>query len=54
MKDQTYPSEGARIAKWFWGASGELHFPDTTREEKRLDQHGSEFAAKAPRAKHLE
>lgn len=44
---------GMRVAKWLWVASGKVHFADTERARRRLDQNGIEFAGKKVSAKHL-
>jgi 6-phosphogluconate dehydrogenase len=33
----------ARIAAWLWVASGKVHFADTEKVRRRLDQSGIEF-----------
>lgn len=43
---------GARIAKWLWVASGKVHFANTEKARRRLDQNGIEFVTKVT-AKHL-
>lgn len=45
--------DGARIAKWLWVASGNVHFADTEKAPRRLDQNGIEFVGKRVMAKHL-
>jgi len=43
----------ARIAKWFWVASGKVRFADTEKARRQLDQHGIEFIGTRLLAKHL-
>jgi hypothetical protein len=45
--------EGARVTKWLWVASGKVHFADTEKARRRLDQNGIEFAGTKVAAKHL-
>jgi hypothetical protein len=45
--------DGARISKWLWVASGKVHFVDTEKARRRLDQNGIEFVGKKVMAKHL-
>lgn len=45
--------DGARIARWLWGASGDVHFTDTERARRWLDQNGIEFVGKKVMAKQL-
>jgi hypothetical protein len=44
---------GARVARWIWVASGKVHFADTEKARRRLDQNGIEFAGGKVLAKHL-
>ncbi len=44
---------GARVSKWIWVASGKVHFADTEKARRRLDQDGIEFAGAQVLAKHL-
>lgn len=45
--------DGVTVAKWLWVASGDVHFPDTDKAKKRLDQEGIEFVGKRVQAKHM-
>jgi hypothetical protein len=45
--------EGARVTKWLWVASGKVHFADTEKTKRRLDQSGIEFVGKRVTVKHL-
>lgn len=45
--------DSARISKWLWVASGRVHFADTEKARRRLDQNGIEFVGKKVMAKHL-
>ena len=45
--------EGARVTKWLWVASGKVHFADTEKTKRRLDQNGIEFVGKKITIKHL-
>ena len=45
--------EGARVTKWLWVASGEVHFANTERTRHRLDQNGIEFVGTRVAARHL-
>jgi hypothetical protein len=44
---------GAKISKWLWVASGKVHFADTEKTTRILDQNGIEFVGKTVKAKHL-
>jgi hypothetical protein len=44
----------ARVAAWLWVASGKVHFADTERARRRLDQHGIQFVGTRVLQKHLE
>lgn len=44
---------GARVSKWFWVASGKVHFADTEKTRRLLDQNGIEFVGKKVMPKHL-
>lgn len=46
-------TDGARIQAWFWVASNKVHFAETERVRRQLDQHGIEFVGKKLLAKHL-
>jgi hypothetical protein len=43
----------ARIAGWFWVASGRLHFADTETVRRRLDQNGITFVGRRLMTKHI-
>lgn len=45
--------EGSRVTKWLWVASGRVHFADTEKTKRRLDQNGIEFVGKKVAGKHL-
>ena len=44
---------GARITKWLWVASGKVHFADTEKARRRLDQAGIEFVGTRITERHL-
>lgn len=44
---------GARVSRWLWVASGKVHFADTEKARRRLDQNGIEFVGRAILEKHL-
>ncbi len=44
---------GARIAEWFWVASGKNQFLDTEKTRRLLDQKGIRFVCPTLAAKHL-
>jgi uncharacterized DUF497 family protein len=43
----------ARIASWIWVASGPVHFADTEKARRQLDQHGIQFVGRIMLSKHL-
>lgn len=45
--------DGARVTKWLWVASGKVHFADTEKARRRLDQNGIEFVGTKVAIKHL-
>jgi hypothetical protein len=45
--------DGARISRWLWVASGKVHFADTEKAKRELDQNGIEFVGTKVLAKHL-
>lgn len=45
--------DGATVSRWFWVASGKVHFAETEKVKFRLDQNGVEFVGKRVMAKHL-
>lgn len=45
--------EGVKIASWLWVSSGKVHFADTEKARRRLDQEGIEFVGTKVMAKHL-
>jgi hypothetical protein len=45
--------EGARVETWLWVASGTVHFADTEKARRRLDQSGIKFVGKRVLEKHL-
>lgn len=42
-----------RIAAWLWVASGKVHFADTERARRRLDQNGIAFVGRRVCCRHL-
>ena len=44
---------GSPVAAWFWVASGDVHFPDTDRNAKRLAEHNITFVGRQLKAKHF-
>jgi len=50
LRDHLRP--GARVTAWLWVASGKVHFADTEKARRRLDQHGIRFVGKRVSAKH--
>lgn len=50
---KTHLKNGKSIAKWLWVASGKVHFADTEKARRRLDQSGIEFVGTRISAKHL-
>lgn len=45
--------DGAGVTKWLWVASGRVHFADTEKARRQLDQNGIEFVGTRVAAKHL-
>lgn len=45
--------EGKRVSAWLWVASGRVHFADTEKARRRLDQNGIQFVGNKVMAKHL-
>jgi hypothetical protein len=45
--------DSARVSRWLWVASGRVHFADTEKARRRLDQNGIEFVGTKVMAKHL-
>lgn len=45
--------DGVRIVKWLWVASGKVHFADTEKVRRLLDQNGIEFVGTKVAGKHL-
>lgn len=45
--------DGIRIVKWLWVASGKVHFADTEKARRLLDQNGIEFVGTKIAGKHL-
>ena len=45
--------DGVRIVKWLWVASGRVHFADTEKVRRLLDQNGIEFVGTKVAGKHL-
>jgi len=50
LRDHLKP--GKRVARWLWVASGRVHFANTEKDVRRLDQKGIQFVGKVL-AKHL-
>ena len=46
-------AEGKRVTRWLWVASGKVHFADTEKTRRLLDQQGIQFVAPRVAAKHL-
>lgn len=44
---------GAAVPKWLWVAAGKVHFADTEKAKRLLDQHGIEFVGAKITTKHL-
>lgn len=44
---------GIQVASWLWVASGKVHFADTEKARRRLDQHGIQFVGGRVQSKHL-
>ncbi len=45
--------DGETILRWLWVASGKVHFADTEKARRRLDQNGIEFVGQRVMGKHL-
>lgn len=45
--------DGVLIVKWLWVASGKVHFADTEKVRRLLDQNGIEFVGTRVSSKHL-
>lgn len=45
--------DGVKVKKWLWVASGKVHFADTEKVRRILDQNGIEFVAPKVLSKHL-
>lgn len=50
---QGHLKPGAKVAAWLWVASGRVHFADTEKARRRLDQKGIAFVGTRVLAKHL-
>lgn len=44
---------GAKISAWYWVASGTVHFADTEKARRMLDQNGVQFVGKCLKATNL-
>jgi hypothetical protein len=44
---------GARVSVWLWVASGKVHFADTEKARRRLDENGITFVGNRALPKHL-
>ena len=42
-----------RVARWLWVASGPVHFADTEKTRRLLDQNGIQFVGRRVLARHL-
>lgn len=51
LEDHLRP--GQMVSRWYWVASGDVHFADTERLRFQLDQNGIEFIGKRLLPKHL-
>jgi len=45
--------DGETILRWLWVASGRVHFADTEKARRRLDQNGIEFVGQRVMVKHF-
>lgn len=45
--------DGVKVAKWLWVASGNVHFANTEKTKRILDQNGIEFVGKRVTTKNL-
>jgi hypothetical protein len=45
--------DGASVQRWLWVASGKVHFADTEKTKRLLDQHGIEFVGAKIMTRHL-
>ncbi len=52
LRDHLTPGKG--VARWLWVASGKVHFADTEKARRRLDQNGIQFVGKKVLPKHLQ
>src|SRR5215831_20143530 len=50
---RTHLREGKRVTRWLWVASGRVHFADTEKTRRLLDQNGILFVGARVAAKHL-
>lgn len=50
---KTHLRDGVRVAKWLWVASGKVHFADTEKVRRLLDQNGIEFVGTRVAVRHL-
>ena len=50
---QEHMRESARVTKWLWVASGKVHFADTEKVRRLLDQSGIEFVGTRVAHRHL-
>ncbi len=44
---------GARVSRWLWVASGRIHFADTEKARRELDEKGIEFVGNQVLPRHL-
>lgn len=45
--------DGKKVQKWLWVASKDVHFADTEKVRRQLDQNGIEFVGRSVQARHL-
>jgi len=50
---RSHLEDGVFVSKWLWVASGRVHFADTEKARRRLDQNGVQFVGTRVDAKHL-
>lgn len=50
---QPHLKPSAQIAAWFWVASGKVHFADTEKSRRRLDENGIQFVGARLLMKHV-
>ncbi|MBI5511018.1 MAG: hypothetical protein HY903_19830 [Deltaproteobacteria bacterium] len=50
---RSHLKSGAKITAWLWVASGAVHFADTEKTRRQLDQHGILFVGTKVLRRHL-